>query len=474
MRLLELILFSLALVEAAILFTSGLKRYRAKKYIPFINFAVFILHWNMEGIRWQLYPLYLLLTVYILLFAMDIIYTNFLNTTYKLVLVRVIVKGISLLLIIISTAAAYLFPVYNMKKPNGQYKIGTLTFDAIDKNREAIYSSGRYENRRLRIQVWYPSDNTKGYERSSWIQEGKIVAEAVSRMMELPDFLLSHAALIKSNSYKDAEVSKKKDKYPVIILSHGVTGFRCLHADVAEMLASNGYIVASINHTYGAAITVFEDGEVAMLNREALPWGIKQEDFLEYAHTLIDTYAGDIQFTMDKLEELNEGRMSKILKNRIDTTRMGVLGHSTGGGAAVMTGLRDNRTKAIMGFDPWMEPLKDEEIQSGLDIPALYLRSEQWETVTDNTNLFSILSSSRNYGELYQINGSKHLDFTMIYMFSTLSKNLGFSGEINGWKGASIQQDFVLNFFNKYLLHESDSPNAEDVSSKYEEVIKVN
>lgn len=474
MRLLEFLLLFLTLVEASFFFTSSFRRNKVKRYIPFTNFAVFTLHWSIEGIRWQLYPLYLLLSVYILLFTIDILYSNFLNSTYKLVLVRVIVRGMSLVLIILSVAAAYLFPVYNMRKPNGEYKIGTITFDAVDKNREAIYSNGRYENRRIRIQVWYPSDNIKGYERTTWIQEGKIIAEAVSRMMNLPDFLLSHAALIKSNSYRYAEISRKRDRYPVVILSHGVTGFRCLHADVAEMLASNGYIVASINHTYGAAITVFEDGDVALLNREALPWGIKQEDFLEYAHTLIDTYAGDIQFTMDKLEDLNEGRISKILKNRIDLANIGVLGHSTGGGAAVLTALRDNRTKAIMGFDPWLEPLKDEEIQYGLDIPALYLRSEQWETVSDNTNLFSILASSRNYGELYQINGSKHLDFTMIYMFSTLSKNLGFSGELNGWKSASIQQDFVLNFFNRYLFHKSDAADAESLRSKYEEVIKVN
>ncbi|WP_212982567.1 alpha/beta hydrolase [Paenibacillus cineris] len=50
--------------------------------------------------------------------------------------------------------------------------------------------------------------------------------------------------------------------FPLIILSHGMGPGMVLHASQAEELASHGYVVAAIDHTYSTLATVFPDGRV--------------------------------------------------------------------------------------------------------------------------------------------------------------------------------------------------------------------
>lgn len=60
----------------------------------------------------------------------------------------------------------------------------------------------------------------------------------------------------------------------------------------------------------------------------------------------------------------------------------------------------------------------------------------------------------------------------MIYMYSPLSKYIGLTGKLNGWKDAKIQQDFILNFFNK-TLEDDSSASVDQVAKKYNEVEQI-
>ena len=50
------------------------------------------------------------------------------------------------------------------------------------------------------------------------------------------------------------------------------------------------------------------------------------------------------------------------MANHIDLGLVGVYGHSTGGGAAVRFCLSDERCKAVLGMDAWVEPVPDRVI----------------------------------------------------------------------------------------------------------------
>ncbi|WP_251035884.1 hypothetical protein [Paenibacillus sp. ISL-20] len=48
----------------------------------------------------------------------------------------------------------------------------------------------------------------------------------------------------------------------MVLLSHGMGTSRVLHASQAENLASHGFIVVTIDHTYSTFATIFPDGRV--------------------------------------------------------------------------------------------------------------------------------------------------------------------------------------------------------------------
>jgi dienelactone hydrolase len=58
-----------------------------------------------------------------------------------------------------------------------------------------------------------------------------------------------------------------------------------------------------------------------------------------------------VRFTLDQLSLIQQGKLDTPLKGRLDLTRIGVFGHSTGGMTAAEACMRDPRIKACANFD---------------------------------------------------------------------------------------------------------------------------
>ena len=377
---------------------------------------------------------------------------------------------ISIVLIIVSGISTLIFPVYDIPVPSGEYSIGTESFVLIDTQREEYY--GDDENRRIKIQVWYPAESTEGYELVPWIEDGKLVSQALAKDSGLPSFALNHTELIMSNAYKGAPVSSDFETYPVVVVSHGWTGFRNLHTDLAEELASQGYIVVGIDHTYGSEATVFSEDDVSYLNHEALPDSDTTPNFLVYGNTLVNTYAGDITFTINQLELMNSGDIASIFGGKFDLTNIGLLGHSTGGGAGVEVAINDERIKAIVGMDAWVEPVSEDSISKGLLVPSMFLRSGTWETGVNNINLNSLVERNSDLTRFYQFEGTTHYDFSMVYMYSPLTKYIGLTGEVEGNHLVSIFGNLITSFFDENLKND-ENVQMDDIDDLWEEVTEI-
>jgi len=105
-----------------------------------------------------------------------------------------------------------------------------------------------------------------------------IAAPVMANYIHLPSFMLDHLSLTRTNAYPNASVSNKEARYPVVVYSHGWNGFRTINANQMEALASHGYIAVSIDHTYGALVTVFQDGRVVLNNPAALPSNVSEDE----------------------------------------------------------------------------------------------------------------------------------------------------------------------------------------------------
>lgn len=428
---------------------TGKNRPPAVGLLPALAVIGIVLHAILEGLRWQMIPLYAFSAIMLLISVPSFLKTQT-GTKSAVQPLRII---LSLSLLAVSTALPILLPVPVIPSPSGPYQVGTRIYELTDQSRSELYS-GKDESRRFQIQIWYPAEVTSTDEPAQWMARADIYAPAISKdILELPPFFLDHLALADVPAYKESTVSPTNEGFPVILFSHGWNGFNAQNTGQALELASHGYVVVGVQHTYGAVITVFEDGTVAKNNPNALPSGAPDDEYEIAAQKLVDQWAGDLAFALDFLQAQNEDANSPFGQT-LDFSRVGVYGHSTGGGAAIQFCGTDNRCKALLGQDPFMQPVSYQVLENGVAQPSYYMFSQVWHDRVGSLNnrLFDSFSSNSTdvYGAVY-IEGTDHYDFADLPLLSPLAPQLGLKGPINGKRVTIIVDDYLLSFFNKAL-----------------------
>jgi predicted dienelactone hydrolase len=430
------------------------------RLLPSAALAAVVIHLIVEGYRWQMIPLYALTAI---LLVSSLIKIQSPGDWKPLA------SFLTFGLLTVSTAIPALLPVPRISTPGGPYAVGTRIYELTDESRRELYS-GREEARRITIQAWYPSEAGSSPEQARWMDNAEIYAPAVSRQIDMPAHFLDHLALVNVPAYKNAEPAKAEQRFPVILFSHGWNGFNAQNTSQALELASHGFVVIGVQHPYGAVITVFSDGTIANNNPSALPDGAPQDEYETAAHILADQWAGDLGFTLDNLKIQNEDPASPFY-NLFDLNRIGVYGHSTGGGAAIQFCGTDPRCIALLGMDPFMRPVSYDVIDRGLSQPSLFMFSRQWADDVDSRNneLFN-----RFYPHVKQpysavaIDGTSHYDFTDLPLLSPLAPQLGLKGPISGKRVTTIVNDYLLSFFEETLNGETSQ--LFDGSNRYPEV----
>ncbi|NLM36354.1 MAG: hypothetical protein GX206_13015 [Clostridiales bacterium] len=135
MRLLEIILILFAITYVILFYIGYFKRVTRIRYTGLIAVSLFILHRITEGTRWQMYPIYFIILFSIIVVIVGNIDFEIYNKIYGRKAVRICSIILLSILIALSAVASYMFPLYNLMKPSGPYKIGTISFDAVDMER---------------------------------------------------------------------------------------------------------------------------------------------------------------------------------------------------------------------------------------------------------------------------------------------------------------------------------------------------
>jgi predicted dienelactone hydrolase len=425
------------------------------RMLPVVTFLVLVIHLIFEGYRWQMIPLYTLTLLQMML-------------SFFGVEPRRMGSFVTLILLAVSTALPFLLPVPSIPASSGPYQVGTRIYELTDPSRQEIYS-GKDEPRRFQIQVWYPSESGSAYEHAPWMANAELFAPAIARYIRMPSFFLDHLKLVRMPAYKESDVAPTEKGYPVILFSHGWNGFNAQNTGQAIQLASHGYVVVGIQHTYGAVITVFRDGTIAPNNPSALPGGAPDDDYEAAARKLVQQWAGDLGYVLDFLEEQETTAESPFYK-LLDPSRVGVYGHSTGGGAAIQFCGTDPRCKALLGMDPFMRPVSLNVLESGVSQPAFFMFSQRWADDANSRNnmLFHnfVLNVPETIGVI-SIDGTAHYDFSDLPLLSPLAPRLGLKGPINGTRVTAIINDYLLSFFDGTL---QGRPMSLFEEQKYNEV----
>ena len=414
------------------------------RILPASALLLTLIHFVIDGYRWQMIPIYVL-TLFLVLITLNGSRDIKPSTSY-----------LTFLLLAVSTALPALLPVPSIPAPSGPNQVGTRIYELVDTSRKEIYS-GKEEARRFMIQVWYPSETSLSDIRAPWVANADIFSPAIATYVDMPSFFLNHLALVKMPAYQESKIAPSSTAYPIILFSHGWNGFNAQNSGQAIQLASHGYVVVGIQHTYGAVITVFPDGTIAKNNPSALPEGTPTEEYETAAHILSDQWAGDMGFALEFLESQNNDTASPF-HTLLDLSNVGVYGHSTGGGAAIEFCGTDSRCKAVLGMDPFMRPVSYEVLESGLSQPSFFMFSQRWADDVDSRNneLFhKFIPNVKQSAGVITINGTAHYDFTDIPLLSPLAPQLGLKGPINGKQVIIIVNDYLLSFFNMTLKGET-------------------
>ncbi|WP_369638393.1 alpha/beta hydrolase family protein [Nocardia sp. JMUB6875] len=356
----------------------------------------------------------------------------------------------------VTTSAAQAGPIgiTVLPRPSGEMPVGTTTLHLVDPDRPDPFHPER--PRELMVSVFYPASDVEHYLRAHYVSS-QLVPELQKQIgVELPGLL--------TNSYSDAPA--RIGGFPVVLYTPGAGVTRLLGTGLAEDLASRGYVVVTIDHTYESPAVEFPGGRLAQFT--AQPGGFTPELRKRY----IDARLPDIGFVLDSLTLLSQGvnpdaeqrALPAGLDHALDLGHIGMVGHSSGGYAAVEALHEDCRIGAAVDLDGQLGVDADfgRAAIEGVDRPVLVLTSQQIEEVGDaRPSLDAFFGSGTGWKQQLTLRDSAHYDFTDMPLLipdaahAVDRRNLG---TIPAARGANLVHAYVAALFDKFLRARTDTP----------------
>ncbi|MFF2086319.1 alpha/beta hydrolase family protein [Nocardia sp. NPDC058176] len=354
-------------------------------------------------------------------------------------------------LVAVSGGAATAAPVGHtvLSAPSGPLPVGTTTLHLVDTGRPDPFQPGA--SRELMVSVFYPATEVDRYPRAHYISTELVPGLERSLGIDLPGVL--------THSHRDAP-ARTGTTYPVVLYTPGAGVSRLLGTGLAEDLASRGYVVVTVDHTYEAGPAVeFPGGRI--VRPAVAPNGFDPAIREKY----IATRLLDIGFVLDSLTGLAAGTnpdaeqdpLPADLGRVLDLDKVGAVGHSSGGYTAVESMRLDRRIDAAVDLDGQLgvDEAFGRVVTEGVDRPTLVLTSAQIEQVGDaNPSLDAFWQRATGWKRHLAIADSAHYDFTDLpALIPAVARPLAstYVGAIDPDRMATLVRTYVAALFDKFL-----------------------
>jgi len=441
MKTIEIIVVS---ILALVLLEKLIAKSSRRKKILHIGLIIgLIIHATLDGIRWQMTPVYLLSIILITLFFFKVRITR----TW----IKVLSGTLSLLLLTIGILLSHMIPVFELPKITGSYFVGT-------KNQTLKATAN--ELGIINVKYWYPI-NKIGHKQD---QYSKKPMKDLNGLMGMPGIVFSHLRLVKTGAYEVRTDMASEKKFPLVIYAHGTASANIDNTALLQEIASHGYIAVAIDFGFS-----FDRYGLSLEQASTLTSDAQKEFIAQLLDKVVPIQVDYISFTVEYLKK----EQSKITQN-IDFSKVILLGHSLGG--TTCSSLRSDKFKpsAIINIDgpltynsiseinvpflyisSYSPDLSDEElIAKGLPDATLYRDVKNYELETIS-RFFKNQSTNKHW---VRFMNAGHIDFTDIPYIIPQMTTKGYDKET----GHKLKSKVILNFINHYLNLEGTFKKQKD------------
>ena len=398
MGIIFFILFTLAEIGLVVLtFTKFREKAAWRKNRAIIRAAEVVLLLGMvlvptTNLKWRFFGALIVLAVRLLIAGIVWLVMRKKSNGLRKKPVTVISCVLSVVLIAFSLVPAFIFTNYNGLPTTGAYKVNEASAILVDKNRVDEFESDG-SNREVPAHFYYP-ENAEG-------------------------------------------------EYPLVVFSHGAFGYYQSNFSTYAELASNGYIVAALDHPHHSFFTADTNGKTVTVDTDFIEdvMRINENTSDEEVYTLSQSWlqlrTDDENFVLDTIKSAKSNKsldeswhtedqtgIISVLEHT-DTDKIGLMGHSLGGATAV-------------AFTKETDYNDREQYKSEKGYPYVN------EYVTDNAKV----------SKTVVFNGVKHMDFTDLPLISPFLASMLGSGDADHEETLTTVNGIVLNWFDYYLKNE--------------------
>jgi len=146
-----------------------------------------------------------------------------------------------------SPAAADTVPY--LPAPTGHQPVGVTSLYLKDTSRPDPWVP-EVNYRELMVSVFYPATHEQTQPTKQYMTPTESAAYLEGE--DVPGLPLDILSTVRTNAVVDARPTGRRHSLPLVVLSPGYTNSRATLSSLAEDLASHGYVVVTIDHTYDA------------------------------------------------------------------------------------------------------------------------------------------------------------------------------------------------------------------------------
>ncbi len=368
--------------------------------------------------------------------------------------------------------------------PSGPYPVGTVSHRLVDHGRPDPWVASR-PSRELMVSVRYPARDVGRYPRAAQMSPGEAAGfDRLNNFGDVPRGSVDWAAT-RTFAHQGAPPARARRGaadpvvHPVVLYSPGVGDPRSLGTTLTDELASRGYVVICVDHTYDASAVEFPDGRVETSRLpEEYERAEREGTVVELLRKTCAVRVADLRFVLDRLEA--------IVPTPLAPSAIGAFGQSAGGFAALQAMHDDRRIAAAANLDGLLAYVQEDHdpgplstvAADGVDRPVLLMGK-------DGNDHHTVPS----WGALWEHGSGPRLDLTLLgsghatytdatSMLPRIAARLGLPkemvtgaiGTVAPERAVAVQRAYVSAFFDRELRHRDDDGLLDGPSARYPEV----